>query len=552
MARYISFLQGISDPKIQVFPNPVDIGLGYTDFESNVDLKIMNIGLATLTVSQIDISGTGYTFTCDTPCDIEPGAVQNVAVAFNSTTTGTFTGDLTIASNDVTSGTVIVPLTIEVVEPPDIDLSLTSIDVNVDVGSSGQGVLNIANLGVYNLDYTIKLNNPDVAAYVSPPPVMRENARILRKGEFDNRPAGQSLDNSGGPDQFGYIWKDSNEPNGPEYEWFDISPFVTATGLTGDDASITLDLPFEFPFYDGAETSVNVSSNGYLTFGTSGTEFTNGNFPDSSIPNAVIAPFWDDMVAGESSANYAYFDSENQRFIIQYSHWMFYGSDTGDMNFQAHLYESGEIRFYYETLDGNAGASATVGIENYNGGDGLEIAFNNNYITENMAVQITSGPPWLSCDVTNGTLSATANEDVTFTCDSHGLPAGDYEGVAIIRSNDPDEGELTVTITMTVSISSAGEIGLIPETTELQSCYPNPFNPTTIIPFKLSNSEHVTLEVINVLGQRVAVLVNEKLNAGSYQITWNSRDLASLTSGTYFYRMTAGSYTNIQKMVLVK
>lgn len=83
----------------------------------------------------------------------------------------------------------------------------------------------------------------------------------------------------------------------------------------------------------------------------------------------------------------------------------------------------------------------------------------------------------------------------------------------------------------------------------LSQNYPNPFNPTTKINFSVPKKSHVTLKVYDVLGRAVATLVNETKNAGNYAVDFNG---STLTSGTYFYRITADGFTEIKKMTLVK
>ena len=79
--------------------------------------------------------------------------------------------------------------------------------------------------------------------------------------------------------------------------------------------------------------------------------------------------------------------------------------------------------------------------------------------------------------------------------------------------------------------------------------YPNPFNPSTRIKFALPESGNVKLEVFNVLGERVATVVNDVLSAGYHEVTLNAE---SFSSGIYMYRITTGSYSQIKKMVLLK
>jgi hypothetical protein len=89
----------------------------------------------------------------------------------------------------------------------------------------------------------------------------------------------------------------------------------------------------------------------------------------------------------------------------------------------------------------------------------------------------------------------------------------------------------------------------IPSAYTLHQNYPNPFNPTTRIRFSLPESNHVSLRVYNLLGQEVAVLLDEFKPTGTYEVTF---DAASLPTGMYLYSLTAGSHTAIKAMTLVK
>jgi len=88
-----------------------------------------------------------------------------------------------------------------------------------------------------------------------------------------------------------------------------------------------------------------------------------------------------------------------------------------------------------------------------------------------------------------------------------------------------------------------------PEQFRLAQNYPNPFNPSTLISFQLPVSSDVKLEVFDLLGRSVALLVNEKREAGSYSVSW---DASRMPSGIYFARMQAGEALLSRKMVLIK
>ncbi len=89
----------------------------------------------------------------------------------------------------------------------------------------------------------------------------------------------------------------------------------------------------------------------------------------------------------------------------------------------------------------------------------------------------------------------------------------------------------------------------IPKTFELMQNYPNPFNPTTIIKYGLPKEAHVSIKVYNALGQEVATLVNNTMEAGYHEITF---DASHLASGMYIYRIQAGDFVAVKKMLLLK
>ncbi len=86
-------------------------------------------------------------------------------------------------------------------------------------------------------------------------------------------------------------------------------------------------------------------------------------------------------------------------------------------------------------------------------------------------------------------------------------------------------------------------------TFELSQNYPNPFNPITTIAFTLPAAERVQLDVYNVLGQHVATLINGRLTAGRHTVVW---DANNFPSGLYFYKIRAGKYEEIRKMMLLR
>ncbi|MCZ7602525.1 MAG: T9SS type A sorting domain-containing protein [Melioribacteraceae bacterium] len=83
----------------------------------------------------------------------------------------------------------------------------------------------------------------------------------------------------------------------------------------------------------------------------------------------------------------------------------------------------------------------------------------------------------------------------------------------------------------------------------LDQNYPNPFNPSTTISFTIPNSEHVSLEIFDVLGRKISTLVNSKLAAGNHAFTFHADEY---NSGLYLYRITSGDFIDVRKMILIK
>jgi hypothetical protein len=93
-----------------------------------------------------------------------------------------------------------------------------------------------------------------------------------------------------------------------------------------------------------------------------------------------------------------------------------------------------------------------------------------------------------------------------------------------------------------------------PKVFSLSQNYPNPFNPKTIIRFGLPKDSWVNLDIYNVLGQKVKTLVDERLNAGMKEVEWDGKDDKGfeVSSGIYFYKIKAGDFSDIKKMVMLK
>jgi len=104
-----------------------------------------------------------------------------------------------------------------------------------------------------------------------------------------------------------------------------------------------------------------------------------------------------------------------------------------------------------------------------------------------------------------------------------------------------------IRLALTTGVKNEGY--LRPSSFKLYANFPNPFNPTTYLRFSIPNLQFVTLKVYDLLGKEIATLVNEWKDAGNYLASWNA---SNVSSGTYYYRLNAGEFSETRKMVLMR
>jgi hypothetical protein len=218
---------------------------------------------------------------------------------------------------------------------------------------------------------------------------------------FDASPAVRA--DTGGPDHFGYQFTDSTEPGGPTYSWIDATTGTWLPDISDDDdESELVPIGFSFNFYGNPYTSVYVSSNGFLTFEEAGSiSWTNEAIPYGNTPNDMIAPFWDDLYP--DTGGDIYYETQgtapNRQFIAEwYDIDHISGTPTG-ATFEVILCEgSDNILFQYSDVDFGVedydfGASATVGIENAGGTDGLQYSYGEASLASDLAILFSPPVP---------------------------------------------------------------------------------------------------------------------------------------------------------------
>jgi hypothetical protein len=257
----------------------------------------------------------------------------------------------------------------------------------------------------------------------------------------------------GGPDAYGYIWTDSDQPNGPEYDWIDITGDGRTANLGDDSYAGPFAIGFDFPFYENSYSELYIGSNGLITFGDGSPAYNNVGIPSSASPDNFIAPWWDDLNPSAGGYVYYYDDGDNQRFIVSFEGIPRYGAG-GSLTFQAVLYPDGQIDLNYETMEkGSPGSAmlalATIGIENSDGSDGLEVVYNAQYVHDNLSIKIMTD--WMGVTPYAGHIATAENTVATVTFNAGNFPPGSYSGNIYLDSNDPDEPLIMIPVSLEIT-----------------------------------------------------------------------------------------------------
>ncbi|MFO7660735.1 MAG: hypothetical protein R6V77_07465, partial [Candidatus Cloacimonadaceae bacterium] len=293
-----------------------------------------------------------------------------------------------------------------------------------------------------------------------------------------------------GQDAYGYFIYDMGDvgyPQCPTYNWIGIAPAEGGSGTllaisdsrnqydegdqVGTDSSELVTLPFTFRFYGVDYNQITVVSNGFLAFGaTNNHDFRNWRLPGAIGPNAMIAPFWDDLTTDGGGGVYVYNDTANHRFIIEWYNLKNGSNGTSEETFQVILFNpqnyptstlDGPIKIQYKVFNNvdsststtSHGCYSTIGIKDHTGLDGLEYTFNNVYpatalpLTNQSALYITTAEippnaPFLSITQTtlidpngNGIAEPGETLDVRLTISNAGATQASNVNVTITESD---------------------------------------------------------------------------------------------------------------------
>jgi len=429
-------------PVMALAPESFDFGVNFVGTPTLQNLVVTNTGTDDLHITSVAIDNVDFNTSLTAPVVLGPTETLVATVGYNPSAVGVGNGVLTIVSDDPAYPTFEIPLAGEGVLPPAASVDPTSLAADLFTGESETQTVTLSNTGDSDLNFTAN-------AQMGAASVDVHAELVLAKEEMDPRPG---LLGSGGPDVYGYRWTDSDEPGGPVFDWADISATGTPvfSGVADDSNVGPFEIGFAFPFYGTAFTDFRVSSNGFISFTSTASDYSNAPLPGTGAPENLLAMFHDDLRVDAGAGNNVYYENVGGKLIVQFDQVPKYYSN-GSLTFQAHLYPNGAIYYYYLAMTDADLTSATVGIQNATRDDGLTVVYNDVYMHDNLAIRLAPVSDWLTVSPNAGAVPAGSSTTLDVVFSAAGMFGGVYDGAVLINNNDPVNGLIEVPAVMTVT-----------------------------------------------------------------------------------------------------
>lgn len=372
--------------------------------------------------------------------------------------------------------------------------------------------------GLLNIDFSDVENGTELDLYLNAPQFFQKKIELIFQSD-DGSDLADAVYNYNVIEpiytNYSAISSIDDSDDAPVYDWIEINSQGTDLELQ-DDTHTRIPIGFNFTYFDQVYDSITVCSNGWVSLEPCTiNHFWNFSIPFPMGPNALIAPFMDDLddnVGTEPFKVYSHLDIENDQLIIQWDNVAngeddeFCGTeqDCTRETFQLILKDggsqNGDILFQYKEIhdiDEN-GNYSTIGIESPDQNFGYQYQFRN----------ISYGSQLVQ------------NE------------------MAILFTTNSDDTFLSV------------DESILPSQLRLFQNFPNPFNPTTNISFFIDKLDVVNMSIFDLNGKEVYKIIdNQFYSEGQYTI---NIDGAELSSGLYFYQIKSGKDIQSKKMLLLK
>ncbi|MHC1776683.1 MAG: carboxypeptidase regulatory-like domain-containing protein [Lentimicrobium sp.] len=250
----------------------------------------------------------------------------------------------------------------------------------------------------------------------------------------------------GGPDDFGYSWIDSDEPNGPDWVWTDIAETgYLVEGLGDDMVAGPFEMDINFPFYGEDKHIFWINSNGSIGFNQQLLPFANGPIPTNNNYTDFIAWFWDDLTI-DTAITSIYFKNFEEKTIVQFNKMVHYPGTESFITAQVVMMANGTILIRYRQVSENFETnSATIGLQSFNPELGLQVSVNEAYVHSEMAVRFNLNRGFITSVLPASlTLQPGQQETIWITYNSAGFESGNYEQELRCLSSLPDYNEMFV------------------------------------------------------------------------------------------------------------
>ncbi len=547
-------------PDLVATPDTLDFGVVDLGFPQVRQLVIRNPGAEPLFVRQIETAEAAFAPRTNTLA-VPPFGRALVDVRFAPAAAREYQEILFVRSNDPDQPNASIALRGTGRVPPDVVVDGASLlTARIPPGASVARTLTVRNAGASPLEFalTVRARGVPVGGSATAARAVRgagggpapaSGGLELGKQATDPRPG---IQGGGGPDGYGNRWRDSTSPGGPVFDWVDVTTDGTRLNLTRDDQTQAgIAIGFDFPFYGATMRSVSICTNGWLSFASTDSSYSNQPLPSNGprVPRALVAPLWDDY--SFASGGSAYVRSEPGRFIVA---WIsaFHFITGQPATFEAILYPDGRIVFQYLHVPAS-GSSPTIGMQDDTGGDGLLVAYNTNFARAGFAVEIRPGDDWLRPSTRSGVLLPGAETDVIVQLDARELALGRYAGVVSMETNDPDEGAVQLPVTIVVAGPTDVDASL-PHEWRLRVAGGNPASGSARLELALPSAASPDIALYDVRGALVRRLAAGAQSAGWHEIAWDGRDAAGhpVAAGLYFARATVHGRTLRARIVLVR
>ena len=324
---------------------------------------------------------------------------------------------------------------------------------------------------------------------------------------------------SAGNDDFGNHWIDSDLDFNTDYSWVEIeqSEDNRVVFQNNDDGEI-IEIGFDFNYYGQNYSQLVVNPNGWVGFGENDNQWSNETIPTEDAPQNAIFAFWDDLnpenennSCSNEGQGRVYHEMIDDKKVIWFNDIVRCGSNPdyeGMFDFQVVLHKNKMIDINYRNMDGYT-TSATIGIQNSNGSDGIQIVYNDDYVHENLRLTFKPNNQWLAPINDSNTLSFGEQAIYDVQIDSNEINSQNEVSYILIESNS---SQPNIVIPVNVSFIDNTVVGDINGDEII-----NVLDVVIIVNMIVSNAEYMQEadlnddSIVNVLD--IVLLVNLILNS---------------------------------------